>query len=95
MNSLVNERETMKYYWNEFNEAGTKISTPSVFYSYLCIHIHTTLLRFFFPVLEKREMYRLSILLRIVVSSRSRKNGRRKVDFNTTFRSNISSRSNR
>lgn len=94
MNSLVNERETMKYYWNEFNEAGTKISTPSVFYSYLCtfIRIHTTLLRFFFPVLEKREMYRLSILLRIVVSSRSRKNGRRKVDFNTTFQSNISSR---
>lgn len=93
MNSLVNERETMKYYWNEFNEAGTKIST--IFYSYLCIHIHTILLRFFFPVLEKREMYRLSILLRIVVSSRSRKNGRRKVDFNTTFQSNISSRSNR
>lgn len=52
MNSLVNERETMKYYWNEFNEAGTKISTPSVFY-YLCIHIHTTLLRFFFSSFGK------------------------------------------
>lgn len=37
MNSLVNERETMKYYRNEFNEAGTKISMPSA----LCIYIES------------------------------------------------------
>lgn len=37
MNSLVNERETMKYYRNEFNEAGTKISMPSA----LRIYIYT------------------------------------------------------
>lgn len=37
MNSLVNERETMKYYRNEFNEAGTKISMPSALRIYIYI----------------------------------------------------------
>lgn len=41
MNSLVNERETMKYYRNEFNEAGTKISMPSALRIYIYIYIES------------------------------------------------------